>query len=298
MAENGNSNKLNLKVILYTFITVICGAGLIFCVGTMIRDYQVQKAAEKQFEEMAQNVIVTEAPTEAITEIPTETETEAPSIIEERGIEVPKLALDWADMREQNDDIYSWIYIPNTNVNYPVLQHDTEHDFYLDHNLDKSEGRPGCIYSQRYNTTTYMDRNTVLYGHNMKNGSMFKTLHLFEDRAFFDENRYFYIYTPSLVLVYEIIAACEYSNEHVLYKYDFNTEEAAGEFIEDMAKGSESKNHVLEDLTFDANTKLVTLSTCIGGRATERWVVVGQLLGEVPVNYEEILAESTENAGE
>ena len=208
------------------------------------------------------------------------------------------MALDWSNLVSQNDDIYSWIYIPNTKVNYPVLQHETEHDFYLDHNLDKSEGRPGCIYTQRYNTTTYMDRNTVLYGHNMKNGSMFKTLHSFEDKTFFDENRYIYIYTPSSVLVYEIIAACEYSNEHVLYKYDFNTEEAVGEFIEDLAKGNASKNHVLDTLSFNPDTKIVTLSTCIAGRATERFLVVGQLLGEEAMDYEALLAASTEAAGE
>lgn len=291
MAENSNPNKLNVKVIVYTCLAVLFGALFLFCVGTMIRDYQVQKEAEKQFEDLAQNVVVTEAPTEALTETPTETETETPSIIEERGIEIPTMALDWAALDEQNSDIYSWIYIPNTNVNYPVLQHETENDYYLDHNLDGSKGRPGCIYSQKYNTTTYMDRNTVLYGHNMKNGSMFKTLHLFEEREFFDENRYIYIYTPESVLVYEIIAACEYGDMHILYEYDFNTEEAVGRFIEDLGKGKESRNHVLDNLHFDEETRLVTLSTCIAGRATERWVVVGQLLGEEAVTYDLTVTE-------
>lgn len=288
MEEKNNSNKLNPKLIMYTALTVICGAALIFCVATMIRNYKMQKDAEEQFQQMAQ--IVTEVETEA----PTETETEAPSVIDERGIEIPQLALDWAALKEQNGDIYSWIYVPNTNVNYPVLQHETQHDYYLEYNLDHSKGRPGCIYSQKYNTTTYTDRNTVLYGHNMKNGTMFKTLHYYEEEEFFNENRYFYIYTPDSVLVYEVLAASEFTNEHVLFKYDFTTVDSLDDYMEGLMASKSKNNHMLEGVEFTEDTKLVTLSTCIYGRANDRWLIVGNLLGEEPMDYTAALAASTE----
>lgn len=290
MQEKDTSNKLNPKLIIYTALVVIFGAVFVFCVSSMIRSYKMQKEAEEQFQQMAQ--IVTEAPTETETEIVTETE--MPSIIEERGIEIPQLALDWKALKEQNDDIYSWIYVPNTNVNYPVLQHDTEHDYYLEYNLDHSKGRPGCIYSQKYNTTTYTDRNTVLYGHNMKNGTMFKTLHYYEKEDFFNENRYFYIYTPETVLVYEVLAACEFTNEHVLYKYDFSTVESLDKYMEGLMASKSKNNHMLEGVEFTEETKLLTLSTCIYGRANERWLVVGNFLGEEPMDYTAALVASTE----
>lgn len=281
MEEKNKSNKLNPKLIMYTALVVIFAAVFVYFAAILIRDYKMQKEAEEQFQQMAQ--IVTEVPTETESEIVTETE--LPSIIEERGIEIPRLALNWEELKQQNDDIYSWIYVPNTNVNYPVLQHDTEHDYYLEYNLDHSKGRPGCIYTQRYNSTTYTDRNTVLYGHNMKNGTMFKTLHNYEKEEFFNENRYFYIYTPESVLVYEVISVNEFTNEHVLYKYDFNTVESLDQYMEGLMASKSKNNHQLEGLEFTEETKLVTLSTCIYGRANNRWLVVGMLLGEEPMDY-------------
>lgn len=292
MEERNTSNKLNPKLIMYTALVVIFGAAFIFCASVMIRNYKMQKDAEEQFQQMGQ--VVTEAPTETETETETVTETEMPSVIEERGIEIPQLALDWDALKEQNSDIYSWIYVPNTNVNYPVLQHETEHDYYLEYNLDHSKGRPGCIYSQKYNTTTYDDRNTVLYGHNMKNGTMFKTLHYYEKEDFFNENRYFYIYTPESVLVYEVWAVSEFTNEHVLYKYDFTTVESLEQYMKGLQASKSKNNHMLEDVELTEDTKLVTLSTCIYGRANDRWLVVGILLGEEPMDYEAALAASTE----
>ena len=293
MAEKGSPNKLNGKVIFYTCLVVLFGAAFVVCVSMMVRDYMVQKEAERQFAEMAQNATV--ITTEVETEIPTETE--EPSIIETLGIEIPQLALDWEDLKEQNEDIYSWIYVPNTNVNYPVLQHPTEHDYYLEYNLDHSKGRPGCIYAQRYNTDTYMDANTVLYGHNMKNGTMFKTLHYYEEEEFFNENRYFYIYTPDSVLVYEVYAVTEFSNEHILFKYDFSEEGGITEYIEDIIAMNDdsSNNHYVEDSVVTEEDKLVTLSTCIYGRSQDRWLVIGRLLAEEEMTYE--LPVETETEG-
>lgn len=292
MAGKGKQNKLNIKVIIYTSLVVLFGAAFIVCAGKMIHDYKIQKEAERQFAEMSPEVLVTE--TQIQTE--TETETEEPSIIEQMGITIPQLALDWENLETQNADIYSWIYIPNTKVNYPVLQHPTEDDYYLDHNLDGTQGLPGCIYTQGYNTKTYRDGNTILYGHNMKNGSMFKTLHSFEKEEFFQENRYIYIYTPESVLVYEIFAATEYTNEHILYKYNFSEEGAVSTFAEDILqmKGNSSNNHYLEDAVITDEDKLVTLSTCIGGRATSRWIVIGRLLGEEPMDYAALSEAETE----
>ena len=282
MSKESNTKKLNGKVIFFTFLAVILLAGFIVCAGIMIRNYKIQRDAELQFEQMANSTIAqTEAPTE--TEIETETETEAPTFWELNGIEVPELNLDWNALWEQNTDIYAWIYIPNTNVNYPVLQHSSQHDYYLEYNIDHTKGRPGCIYSQRYNTTTFTDTNTILYGHNMKNGTMFKTLHYFEEEEFFNENRYIYIFTPEKMFVYEVYATTECSNEHLLYKYNFEKGEGKYYFIEDLQKKADKKPsvcHIWEETEITDDTKLLTLSTCILGRPSERYLVVGNLYAE------------------
>lgn len=104
-----------------------------------------------------------------------------------------KVRVDFDSLKSQNPDIYAWITIPGTDIDYPVLQKTDSEDpydnFYLDHTVDLTEGLPGAIYSQAVNHKDFMDSVTVLYGHNLKNGGMFSSLHKFENKDFFEENR-------------------------------------------------------------------------------------------------------------
>jgi len=255
-----------------SYLAFIAIAGMCF-MGCNISKQTIENETE-----VTELVAVTE--TEETTEI---VETEEPSILEQLGVEVPDLGLDWNDLANQNEHIYAWIHIPNTKVDYPILQHPTQTDYYLERNLDHSAGLPGCIYTQNMNAQDFSDANTVIYGHNMKNGTMFKGLHNFSEDEFFESNRYFYIYTPEKTLVYEIYAAIQFTNEHIMYKYDFDTEGAVAEYRADLAK---CYGNVREDMQAAEDGNLVTLATCIGGKPNNRWLVVGVYLGE-----EEALAE-------
>ena len=259
---------------IYAILTVLFSIGFIVCAIIVVKDELIEKKANAQFEQLADSVMQAEKASEL------EVATEKTDSLSELGIEVPKLSVDWDELEKENDDIYSWIYVPGTNVNYPVLQHETENDYYLDTNLDHSKGLPGCIYTQKLNTMDYLDRNTILYGHNMKDGSMFKTLHNYSDRAFFDENRYIYIYTPEKVLAYEIYGACEISNVHLLYRYDFTTNDGVTEFLGDLAAERGMSNQISQEIEVGEDAKLITLSTCISSKPNNRWIVVGVLLGE------------------
>ena len=142
--------------------------------------------AEKEVSVTEEPVDISEPSVVSTPEIPEETQPR--DVLAERGITIPEKNIDWEELKSENPDIYAWIYIPGTNVDYPILQHPDEKSYYLDHNIDGSEGYPGCIYTQNVNSKDWMDPNTVIYGHNMNDGSMFHDLHKFEDNAFFDEN--------------------------------------------------------------------------------------------------------------
>ena len=151
-----------------------------------------------------------EVETEAVEEETTEEEEELlteEDLIKQLGIKVPKKNLDWKELHAINPDIYAWIYIPNTEVEYPIVQHPTKDEYYLNRNLDGSFGKPGCIFTQHYNHKDFLDLNTVVFGHNMKSGRMFRTIHQFEVKKFFEENPYIYVYTEDRVLIYEVFAA-------------------------------------------------------------------------------------------
>ena len=270
MTEKKNNQKL-YKVLLAFFVL-----GFLVCIGTLGYRAIHQKLQQNKYEELSgQNSVTETVETET-----TETAASDKGILEAFGVDVPQKDIDWDALTEENPDIYAWIYIPNTQVDYPVLQHEGDDNYYLDHNLDGSSGYPGCIYSQSYNTKDFTDSNTVLYGHNMKNGSMFGSLHEFEDNEFFNENPYIYIYTPEKTLVYQIFAACEAGDTHLLYAYDFDTESGFDRFVSDINSVRDMRSHVRSGLGVVYGRKLVTLSTCIKGEPESRWIVAGVLLNE------------------
>ncbi len=89
--------------------------------------------------------------------------------------------IDFSALQEKNADIYAWIQIPGTLVDYPVLQHSTDRLYYLNHTIDGTAGLPGSIYSEAIHPKDFSAPMTVLYGHNMRNDTMFGSLHDYED---------------------------------------------------------------------------------------------------------------------
>lgn len=227
-----------------------------------------------------------EEETESDTEEEEETEEEdtltEENLIEQLGLSVPKKNLDWEEIHKVNPDIYAWIYIPDTEVEYPILQHPTDDDYYLNRNMDGSFGKPGCIFTQSLNHKDFLDLNTVVYGHNMKSGRMFQSVHDFEDREFFDRNRYIYVYTEDRVLIYEIFAAYMTDDSHILNTNDFTTVEGYEQYLEKVKRESQAGNF-REDISVTAMNRILTLSTC-GTRSYQRYLVQGVLLND-PILY-------------
>lgn len=275
--------KKSEKKKIYLVLGAVFLIAFLAIVALMIRNKIRQDQAQQRLEELAAATVDTEEPA---TEIPeTETETEV-DILAELGIEIPEKNLDWDALHEENEDIYAWIYVPGTNIDYPILQHPTEESYYLNHNLDGSEGYPGCIYTQNLNSKDFMDPNTVIYGHNMKDGSMFHTLHSYEDGAFFDENKYVFIYTPEETFVYEIFAAYEFSDAHLLYNFDFETPASFQVYLDSVMATRDMNSHVRKELSLTSENHIITMSTCISGKPNNRYLVQAVLLNDPSLETE------------
>lgn len=185
--------------------------------------------------------------------------------------------VDFDSLRKINPDVYSWIYIPDTNVNLPVLQSTEDDNFYLDHDVYRDYSFPGAIYSQSMNKKDYSDRVTVLYGHNMANGSMFATLHNFSDSDFFDTHKYFYVYTPDRRLTYEVVSAFDYDDRHILNSYDFKKDDVFTSWLNAAQNPHSIYSNVNRDVKLDLNSKLLVLSTCLNS-GDGRFLVQGVLI--------------------
>lgn len=221
-----------------------------------------------------------EAMLEAATEEADDSDASTDDSVDLSAYDVPDISLDFDTLHEENEDIYAWINVPDTVINYPVLQHPTELDYYLDYNIDHSEGYPGCIYSQYLNSKDFSDFNTVLYGHNMKAGTMFAGLHNFEDEEFFSEHPYVYIFTEEGVLVYEVYAEVHFSDVHLLANYDLGSSSGRQGFLDDVNSCDIDNAHFRNDMDITVDDNLLTLSTCISGQASNRLLLVCVLVAD------------------
>lgn len=277
--EQAARKRFEMTKILGIAACVLVAAGAI---GYLIHYNWSLKQQEKQYEELRQTEVVESVYSEEtqVTEAPEESYCEQ--------------LYDFEELRGENKDIYAWITVPGTQVDYPVLQSETD-NYYLDRNLDDSTGYPGCIYTNKINKKDFSDYNTVLYGHNMKNGSMFGCLHEFEDGAFFEENRTIVVYTEEKRLTYEICAAVKFTDVYIPAYYDASTEIGRDAFISDLKKESEgsSVSHIREGVELLPEDKLITLSTRVNGERPKRYIVVGKLVEEAV--YEESGAADTQS---
>ena len=230
---------------------LLCGAAafavlFLFSAIMLQRQFSDQKQSAEAFDHIADMVV-------------DETEPDAAEQPEEPGETVAPPALTayekYAAVYEQNPDFVGWISIDGTNINYPVMQTPGNPDFYLKHAFDKSYSDYGVPYVQE-NCDLEQSDNVVIYGHHMKNGSMFSDL-----------------------CKYEIVAAFKtvaYSQEGFKYYHFVNAEDEAAfdEFI------AECKSLALYDTGVSAEygDKLITLSTCEYSRTNGRMVIVAKLV--------------------
>lgn len=265
--KKSGKKKIEVRYII-GIAALIC---MLVCIVILAAGQYKRWKSQRIYDKLAQDTTVeagTETETDAESEESTETietyKKEAARLAKKYGIEVPEKNIDFERLhRDVSEDIYAWIYIPNTNINYPVFQHPTDNAYYLEHNVDGSEGYPGCIYTENYNSKDFSDPQTVIYGHNMRDGTMFSDLHKYEEQDFFDENRYVYIYTEDTVLVYKIFAAYQTNNAHQLLNFDFSREENLLSYLENVRSLVTEQKIFDDDVVFSGDDKVLTLSTCV-----------------------------------
>ena len=239
----------------------------------------------------AQDAVIPEptaAPTEEATpdeptEAPTEPPTEAPTI-NSFGYKLEEYKdwekIDFEELNSINPDIYAWIYIPGTNVDYPVAQSPKDDSFYLSHNIYGEYQFSGTIYSEHMNRLDFADPVTVLYGHNMLNGSMFATLHNFADESFFKKHNTCFVVTKDKLYTYLIYSAYVYDDRHIMNSFNFNDEQVRLEYFDYTLDPRTYSGLVKDKVKLDKDSKVLTLSTCTNGGGNTRYLVQGVLVDE------------------
>lgn len=165
------------------------------------------------------------------------------------------MIVDWQALTKKNKDVIGWIDIPNTNINYPVLHGETN-DTYIRSTIEKKYSIAGSIFVDSNNKKPFEDFNTVIYGHNMKNDSMFSDLNEYLDGTYVSSHPYVYMYLPNgTVSKYKIVSAHKIDAYSDLYGIMQNDKKA---FYQKMLEGNTGSVEFVQDGT----TPLLMLSTC------------------------------------
>lgn len=178
-----------------------------------------------------------------------------------------------AKLKAQNADTYGWIRVSSTDIDYPVVQ-GADNDFYLRRSFYKSYLNSGSIFADAACLSPLENRNTVLYGHNMKDGSMFHSLHNLSEQAYFDSAE-IRLMTPEGIFVYEVYSVHRPHETDRFFHTEF-TDASWYEFLSWTKAQSIFDNSAISVTSSD---RIITLSTCVSTTTEEpyRFVVHGVL---------------------
>lgn len=202
-------------------------------------------------------------------------------ILEEAGVfentpeaEGPTMVnpIDFDGLLKVNDEIIGWLAVGAIGISYPVTQGE-DNDYYLHYTFEKKENTAGCIFMDAACKKDFSDPNTIIYGHNMRNESMFGRLKKFRDQETFEADRYFWIYTPDKVYQYDIFSCQEVGAQSETYQLQFDDKDTFQKYIDSCFE----RSIVRREIEVTSDDKIVTLSTCTGNSAT-RFLVQGKLV--------------------
>ena len=195
----------------------------------------------------------------------------------EQEKEEPKFEVDFEKLLAINEEVIGWIRFDEPSIiSYPIAQ-GKDNDKYLHTSVEGDYLMAGTIFVDYQNDDDFRDENTVIYGHNMKNGSMFGKLRQFRDEEFCEQNPYFYIYTvDGREIKYQIFAVKVVGDTSNAYDKIYVDKEEFQEYIDGIYKNTIC---TIDGVNVTAEDRIVTLSTCVGVE-TERLVVYGVVVSE------------------
>ncbi|MCF0145801.1 MAG: class B sortase [Eubacterium sp.] len=182
----------------------------------------------------------------------------------------PPIDVDWDSLKEINEDIVGWIYIGVLDLSYPVV-HGEDDDYYLHRTFMREDNFAGSIFVEADNHGDFKDPNTIIYGHNMLNGSMFGSLSRLTSEELYKEDPYFWIMTPKGNIRYRMFSIHETAVDSNVYTLFNGVDHKFLAWCKDMKKQSKVE---LQDEKFSLHSRVVTLSTCTGD-VRSRYVVQG-----------------------
>ena len=240
---------------LYWGSLLICTAGLLLCGGVFLRQWGEYLAGERAYSKLMETAVFQR-------ELWTEQGAEP-----EEKVFFPQV--DFQVLEAINPDVVGWLYCPETVISYPVVQGE-DNTYYLDHLFDGTKNSAGCLFLDS-GCTALEGKNSIIYGHNMKNGTLFASLKEYQSQAYYEAHPDLLLITPEGTLTIRLFSAYTAAADSRAWQTVFSSEEEYNTWLQ----------HLLEQSCFDGGAvpttsdRIITLSTCSYAFQDARFVCHG-----------------------
>lgn len=178
------------------------------------------------------------------------------------------ISVDFSVLKQENEDIVGWLYLEDSPINYPVVQ-SNDNDYYLRRLVNGEYNIAGSLFMDYRNDSNLEDNNTIIYGHNMKNNTMFGSLQEYKSQDYYDNHKVMYYFTPEKNYIIELFTGYTISVESDIYDLSVIDSSKLEELI--SKSDFESNDKVTEE------DKIITLSTCAYEYDGARYIIMGVL---------------------
>lgn len=187
------------------------------------------------------------------------------------------MGIDFDALKEKNEDVVAWLYSEDTVINYPVVQGE-DNSYYLYRLADKTWNVKGSLFVDYRCGQPFDDFNTIIYGHRMNDGSMFKSLLEYRDtEGYYDDHKVMKLAVPDAEYEIAVFGAATIPSDSEMYKFEFSSDEEKAAYVEWIRENNEIPAGGGSEVSVSSSDKIVMLSTCTYEFEEARLVVWGKL---------------------
>ena len=242
---------LKIMSVVFAAVFIVAGYNIVKNLGDNAKAYNLYETLQNEF--------VTK-----LEETPTNEE-------QPQEVKEPAITVDFNALCKKNSEVVGWLYLPNTPINYPVVQAE-DNDKYLHLDLNGKQLSAGTMFMDFRNNPQGEDTNYIIYGHHMKNGTMLSAIVKYKSQSFYDEHPVVYYFTPQQKYKVELFAGYLIGYDDEMYDSSLTLDDPTA-LVAEYKKNSTFKS----DVTVTPEDTLLTLSTCTYEYDDARYVVMGKL---------------------
>ena len=264
--KHGRRRSTPLQSLLQGLFLGFCICLLAFSIRKLATIFIGYSSGDKEYKDLQQYVL-------SEPETPDQASSSSDNTSDDTAEEAPEAAsskeerIDFASLKKINEEAVGWIEIPGTEISYPVV-HTTDNVYYLTHTFRHQENKSGAIFVEASNAGDFSDLHTIVYGHNMKNGSMFAGLKNYGKKNYYEAHPYIYLDQEDGTHCYQIFSCHEADVTDITYTIGYHSDDTYAAFLDELTASSLYNT----DVSVGTNDSVLTLSTCTN-KGAKRFVV-------------------------